>query len=506
MRIPVIQRLSPVLLFIFCFLSSFSQTAQINGTLKHLPNGKLIIIRPAYPFTRNHVYLGWQKITFNERGVFSVSFDLNKPEIMHAIIADSTGHEQLKYNLFLSPGNRLKMVKDESTAQFKLKISGKGAGNNQWLDIDEPGGFSKFSKDTLPARIMAWLELENEAHKKTLEAYIRKYHPSNDFIQAWKANLQYEVLAAYYFFETNNAYDIPEAYKRNYDNWFGVRQSLLKKAPLINEGALASTTYKNYLGTWLLRTKESLWKRFRTDRAGFLQEWYGKDTAAGVALFTDDNSNDFRQRIIEKYCTGKVKEFLYALLISGALGETDIKNLPVVYRNFKTQFPESEYLRLFEGPMKEMVSKQGMQLNASMKLIDSTGQFKTWAEVLAYFKGKTVLLDMWGTWCGPCRQDLDRHSALIKAHFKGRPLSYLYIANEDMRNAKAWKDLIVYFNLEGYHIMASESLTHDIMSETKQTGYPAYIIIHADGSYETFTRGMGLDREALIAQLERALK
>lgn len=155
--------------------------------------------------------------------------------------------------------------------------------------------------------------------------------------------------------------------------------------------------------------------------------------------------------------------------------------------------------------MKEIAERQNKKLSPGIKFIDSD-LLKSWEDVLMYFKGKTVLVDMWGTWCSPCRQDMDRHSGIIKQYFKNKPLDFFYIANYDTQHEKAWLQLIAYFNLDGYHTLANEVLSEDIMKKVKGKGYPTYIIIHRDGTFELHKRGMGLNRDALIAQLEKAIK
>jgi protein-disulfide isomerase-like protein with CxxC motif len=69
-----------------------------------------------------------------------------------------------------------------------------------------------------------------------------------------------------------------------------------------------------------------------------------------------------------------------------------------------------------------------------------------------------------------------------------------------------WKELIAYFNLEGYHILANEGLTKDIMTKIGGTGFPTYAIIKADGSFELSKAGYPMNRQKLIEQIESTLK
>lgn len=482
----------------------FCQPAQVNGILNNTTGGKIYLIRPAYPFNVNNVYAGFKEISVNNKGEFDFSVDVAKPEIMQAFFMDSARKNLGKYNFYLSPGDRL-LMKQRGTAALHFDVTGKGAQNNKLLAIDDNAGIENFYSDTLPGRAFDYLTLQNNIHKKILKEYIQERRPTPDFITAWKTNLQYEMLEAFFSFSTNNARQVKDAYKRNYTSWQGVLDALYKDAPIVNENAMVATLYKKFLVTYLMRARETQWNLFKTNRKDFLVNWYGKDTASGAAIFAEDKYNDIQQRIIEKNFTGAPREFLYAVVINGALGESTIQNLIPVYEKFKAAYPSSSYIKIFEEDIKNVSAKKKRNLTAGMKFIDGAKIFKNWEDIVAYYKGQTVLLDMWGTWCGPCRRDMDKHSQLIKQHFIGRSLTYLYIANNDTGKEKLWKELIAYFNLEGTHFIAPEQLTNDIMGKVKGQGFPTYITISKDGSFEVFNRGMGLDREALILQIERAL-
>jgi protein-disulfide isomerase-like protein with CxxC motif len=94
----------------------------------------------------------------------------------------------------------------------------------------------------------------------------------------------------------------------------------------------------------------------------------------------------------------------------------------------------------------------------------------------------------------------------IKNHFQNKGLDYLYIANYDESNPAKWKQLVPYYNLSGTNILANKILTMDIMQKVKGNGYPTYVIIKKDGSFELSKAGYPMDRNVLYYQLEDALK
>ncbi|RYY06937.1 MAG: TlpA family protein disulfide reductase, partial [Sphingobacteriaceae bacterium] len=329
--------------------------------------------------------------------------------------------------------------------------------------------------------------------------------PDSVFLKDWRENQKYYVAEKYYSFKEDNKFYVSKSYKSNYIKWQQVQDSLFTIKNLNNDNALNAYNYCLLLRDFLLREKEALWHLKEADPEKFYIEWYNS-ISEGELSFKNDRKNLLKEKIINKYFSGKSAEYLYAVLFNEAINNANHENLESIFVRFKNQYPASKYIAWFEPTIKSLVEKQKIKLNDKMIFADNNGlNITKFEEVLKLMKGKTVLLDMWGTWCSPCLQEIEKNSQFIKDRFQGKGLDYLYVANFDLKNEKKWKELIAYYHLEGNHVLANISLNKDIMAKVKGTGYPTYVIIKKDGSYELSKAGYPMNREILIKQLEEAI-
>jgi thiol-disulfide isomerase/thioredoxin len=115
----------------------------------------------------------------------------------------------------------------------------------------------------------------------------------------------------------------------------------------------------------------------------------------------------------------------------------------------------------------------------------------------AAFKGKTVVLDFWATWCGPCRA---QHPLLeqVKRHFHARPEVIFVSVNTDEERElvepfvkeQDWKEP-VYFE-DGLARML------------RITSIPATIVL--DRSGEVASRMNGFTAERFVGQLTERIE
>jgi thiol-disulfide isomerase/thioredoxin len=100
---------------------------------------------------------------------------------------------------------------------------------------------------------------------------------------------------------------------------------------------------------------------------------------------------------------------------------------------------------------------------------------KIFRKILEPFKGRIVYLDVWGTWCGPCKRNL-KESWKVKEQLKNYDIVYLYLCNRS--SDEAWKNVIKEYNLTG------ENCVHYNLPEDQQSAVENYLNIHSYPTYK----------------------
>ena len=122
--------------------------------------------------------------------------------------------------------------------------------------------------------------------------------------------------------------------------------------------------------------------------------------------------------------------------------------------------------------------------------------------ILDRYKGKTVLLDMWETWCGWCIKG-HQEMAPYKEELRGKDIVFLYFASPSSPFDQ-WMRSIETIPGEHYYLTEEQN---DYLSEKiwGSTGVPKYAIYDARGN-QLYKQLGWAGLEALKTEIEKALK
>ena len=117
--------------------------------------------------------------------------------------------------------------------------------------------------------------------------------------------------------------------------------------------------------------------------------------------------------------------------------------------------------------------------------------------ILDRYKGKTVLIDIWATWCIPCMQG-HKEMKPLKEELSDKDIVYVYLTSTTSKYDE-WKKYIT--DISGEHYFLTKEQLDGIFQQLDKNGYPTYAVFSPNGEeVTTFTglRDIEIIREALV--------
>lgn len=98
---------------------------------------------------------------------------------------------------------------------------------------------------------------------------------------------------------------------------------------------------------------------------------------------------------------------------------------------------------------------------------------------LSDFKGKVVLVDVWATWCGPCRGEIP-HLKKLEEEMHGTDVVFLGVSVDEAKDKQKWLDFIKKEELGGIQLLASG--WSKITKDYKINGIPRFMVFDRKGN------------------------
>ncbi|WP_372795616.1 TlpA family protein disulfide reductase, partial [Lutibacter sp.] len=132
-------------------------------------------------------------------------------------------------------------------------------------------------------------------------------------------------------------------------------------------------------------------------------------------------------------------------------------------------YQEKTYLKTILG--------KGME---SPKFVDYEN-FKGGTTSLDDLKGKYVYVDVWATWCGPCKAEIPFLKEVEKA-YHDKNIEFVSISVDVAKDHDKWKEMVEEKELGGIQIFANSDWKSEFVQAYKINGIPRFILIDPAGN------------------------
>lgn len=96
------------------------------------------------------------------------------------------------------------------------------------------------------------------------------------------------------------------------------------------------------------------------------------------------------------------------------------------------------------------------------------------------FKGKYVYIDVWATWCGPCKREIPALKR-IEEHYQDTDLVVISMSIDEVQDKGKWAKFVKDENLQGVQIFAENAWNSDFVKAFEIKSIPRFILLDTIG-------------------------
>ncbi len=429
-------------------------SAVVKGKVENATAKEITFQSYGLPFTSKNL----QKVAVNEDGTYEAKLDV--PIESYYILWYNKRKTTIVY---LSPKDDLTINFDARNLPRSFSFDGKGSIINNYLlekyqvennrEVYDNTYFSMPSEEFLKS---------SKDYRTLIKTPLEKFKATHGKDKKFKRFIELEETDVFYKWAT-----LVTRYAPNYAHgakkdakvvWENFDQSVFKQFDLGNEKMLFSKTYRDFLNHYLIVfTDKSLIGQTGIEsmtRLLFTQMMY-----ENIPTFFKNETiqNYMRTRVIYEYAFG-----------NGINGMED------AISDFKQTVRHPDYNRIVN-----LITDKWQHLGTGQSAPDFEGVNPEGKTVkLSDFKGKIVYIDVWATWCGPCRKQIP-YLEKLEEKYHGQAVEFMSVSID--RSQVKWEKWMAEKSPKGTQIFMPGGWGADICKKYNITGIPRFILIDKEG-------------------------
>lgn len=415
------------------------------------------------------------QVQADAKGNFCFRFHLEEPSYLQVLKKDA--FLILPHDLYIEPGDSLVITYAYDDG---LLIEGRGSKKLSCLVEDA----NNFSKSNVFEQIQAGKFQEPASFKRYADSIYRerrqRLNAHEPLAEPVRRMMEYTLLAQHAYFLLNYL-EIASYYDEDGFEQAGYTYpntpdyyDFLEKLPLNDRDFCLLTAAKSLAPVYL---ENRLQEKFKTDTS-----------------FSYMEADDELIHFLQAEDTFFKDNLIIALLQEASLrffvkGNTFIDLLRRYEETFMPELTLPSYKQIFKQYAARYYRLTPGNPAPDFALPDTGNRIHR----LSDYKGKVVYLEFWGTWCGPCLQQIP-YAIKLQEKYKNQPVVFIYIALESsgkagragwIRSVKGLDPTVQRFlqgkEWGGVHLLAEGQFTHPVTQEYMVRGVPMAVLIDHEG-------------------------
>jgi len=207
-------------------------------------------------------------------------------------------------------------------------------------------------------------------------------------------------------------------------------------------------------------------------------EYWRLSSEMALAKDPDLSIIEFTKNLIIDIKNTEIKDHIVSMLFR----QVSLKN-----ENYETDYPKILAL-LSDDKMKEKLTIRYNSVNSTQPGMASMDfNYENYAggkTSLKDLRGKLVYVEVWATWCGPCKNEMPFLTEIIK-EYKDKDIEFVSISIDSKKDYDKWRAMVPEKNVGGMQLLADNGLKSEFMEFFSVSLIPRSILIDAEGKIIT---------------------
>ena len=386
-------------------------------------------------------------------GQFSVNTTISQPSLYTVVYGRD------KSTIFMNPGDTLFLMAEGQRFSMTLNFKGKLANENAYLSetalLDRQRYSTKVKDYKLgEAEFIAAMNYTRGQNQSDFDKNAKEKNFSPAFIKLMNDEILYEWATDRVnyklYHEFYNKIENLELSENYYE--------FLNELNFGNGSLLGSVKYKSFISNYVSMSTQ---KKLQNN-----EEIALKDNGEALLKFDFITSNFKDQNVVDFLLYSILKQHIQYEGANGTKELLAIFNEKNKNENHKADIQNSYALweNLEEGDDAP-----------TFNYADMSGTLHG----LENFKGKYVYIDVWATWCGPCRKEIPHLEELQEKYKNTDKIVFTSVSID--QDTEAWKKMVSEQQMKGVQLLADGAWQSSIVRDYKISGIPRFLLIGPNG-------------------------